>query len=863
MTPRMIPFARLLPCFALLSAQASALTVRVESPNGAPRIVVDGQPVRARMFYGGPGWTAIGIGAEWKPVEFDFTATGDADNGTMHLRFGPSAGEVLLDEIEVIDITTKTDLIPHTDFEAGQTQFDRDWTHWPVDKVNTVGRISVEPKVGHDASNGLHVTLTEPPNGQWPDFHIYHHTNLHIVAGHRYHVKLWAKATPARSLNIEFHRPGKTYVRVGAPPDPFIAQIKLAAQAGVNFVTFPIGLPWPKPGETANWEVVDARCQLVLDTNPQALLIPRVTMNPPPWWREAHPDDVMQWEDGRRDHMVVASPVYRREASERLRAFVEHMETKFGDHVAGYHPSGQNTGEWFYEEAWKQPLNGYAPADLNAWRAWLKSRYANDEALRAAWHDASASIASAAVPTPAARHAAPNGVFRDPATEQAIMDWGCFQQDAMAECVCDLAHAARTASKGQKLVLFFYGYVHELAGLFNGPYTSGHYRLRRVLDCPDIDILCAPIAYFDRGLGGSAPCMTAAESVALAGKMWLNEDDTHTYLATGTPPGYREHVNSLAETNAELTRNVAQESLRNFATWWMDLTQTGWFNDPGMWQQMTALKALDDELLRKPTPFQPEIATIVDEAAMQNVAAKAQEVTRACVYEVRQKLGRLGAPYGQYLLDDLLAGKVRAKLYVMLNTWSLTAAQREKLRDVTRGSVCIWCYAPGWFDGVNTSLDTMQQLTGFKLAPQGKLAAWAAPKASTLTQSFGVHQPIKPLFTITDATEAETLAVFANQSVAAAMRDQSMLVTAPGLTTELLRLAAKKANVHVFTDKDCNVYASGPFMALHAPQDGEIKLNTGHSAPVIDMLTQQKIGDGPMLTLPLKMGETRVLRINP
>jgi hypothetical protein len=95
------------------------------------------------------------------------------------------------------------------------------------------------------------------------------------------------------------------------------------------------------------------------------------------------------------------------------------------------------------------------------------------------------------------------------------------------------------------------------------------------------------------------------------------------------------------------------------------------------------------------------------------------------------------------------------------------------------------------------------------------------------------------------------------------MRDHSMLVTAPGLTTELLRLAAKKANAHLFTDKECNVYASGPFMALHAPQDGEIKLNTGHSAPVIDMLTQQKIGDGPMLTLPLKMGETRVLRINP
>jgi hypothetical protein len=293
----------------------------------------------------------------------------------------------------------------------------------------------------------------------------------------------------------------------------------------------------------------------------------------------------------------------------------------------------------------------------------------------------------------------------------------------------------------------------------------------------------------------------------------------------------------------------------------MDLTQTGWFNDPGMWQHMTALKALDDELLRTPTPFQPEVAAIVDESSMQSVAAKAQEVTRACVYEVRQKLGRLGAPYGQYLLDDVLNGRVKAKLFVMLNAWSLTSAQRDKLREVTRGSVCVWCYAPGWFDGKQTSLDAMEQLTGFKLAPQDKLPAWAMPKENTLTQPFGVHQPIKPLFAITDANGSETLARFANQSVAAALRDHTMLVTAPGLTTELLRLAAKKVDVHLFTEADCNVYASGAFLALHASQDGEVKLNTGHSAPILDMLTQKKLGDGSQLTLPMKMGETRVLRI--
>ena len=36
------------------------------------------------------------------------------------------------------------------------------------------------------------------------------------------------------------------------------------------------------------------------------------------------------------------------------------------------------------------------------------------------------------------------------------------------------------------LILFFYGYVFEFAAVPNGPATSGHYALRRVLDSPDI-----------------------------------------------------------------------------------------------------------------------------------------------------------------------------------------------------------------------------------------------------------------------------------------------------------------------------------------------------------------------------------------
>ena len=43
------------------SKTSKGLTVRVETPSGAPRLVVNGRPVRARMFFGGSGSAPIRI----------------------------------------------------------------------------------------------------------------------------------------------------------------------------------------------------------------------------------------------------------------------------------------------------------------------------------------------------------------------------------------------------------------------------------------------------------------------------------------------------------------------------------------------------------------------------------------------------------------------------------------------------------------------------------------------------------------------------------------------------------------------------------------------------------------------------------
>jgi hypothetical protein len=410
--------------------------------------------------------------------------------------------------------------------------------------------------------------------------------------------------------------------------------------------------------------------------------------------------------------------------------------------------------------------------------------------------------------------------------------------------------------------------VFEFAGLPTCPATSGHYALRQVIESPDIDVLCSPISYFDRALGESAPSMTAAESVSLARKMWLNEDDTSTYLSGGQPPGSMDRVRTLAETNEELVRNVGQEALRNFGTWWMDLGATGWFNDPGMWAEIERLRPLDEAMLAQPKPYRPPIAAVLDERSMLCVADGGNVVTRPGIYEVRRALARTGTPYGQYLLDDVVARKVEARVYVFLNAWRLSAAERDGLLDATRGRARVWCYAPGYFDEWQTSTEAMRRLTGFRLEAVSPGKAWATPTPQGerlgLSTAFGVDQPVRPSFAATDATADEVLATYPDGSAAVVLRRSdeglSVFVGVPGLTSELLRIVAREAGAHLFTDRDCNLWANGAYLVLHAPADGEYPIDTGAPGPVTDMLTGQVIGQGPRLSLTLKRGETRVLK---
>ncbi|MDO5567207.1 MAG: beta-galactosidase, partial [Planctomycetia bacterium] len=607
-----------------------------------------------------------------KPREYSiiFTTNRKADHtGMVRFLTDNVPGDIVLDNIRVEEVETGQAVFPVSDFEDS-VPIEKFWRCFPKGKEPKV-TAAIKPGCGKDHSTGLILSFPVGFEKATYTLQLCSLKNLIFETNTKYKVSFWARASTKRTLIVSFvHRTETETITIGSTDDQegvFEEQIRLAAAAGANFVTFPLGLPWPKPGEAPFWQGIDITCQRILKINPNAILIPRIRLDPPVWWLAQHPDEEFRPCVASDDSIRVAavgSKLWRKEAEIRLRELVKYMEKKFGKHVAGYHLCAQNSCEWFYPHTSKKGnISDNSPANIAAWQQWLQRRYGTIEKLRNAWKSDVSSFETAALPDYAYRmHLLDSKPFLDPVqngNERMVIDYQRYQQEVMTEAIVLFAKSVKNETAGKKLVVIFYGYNFSGGGL-NGPSAMGHRDMRTLLDCPYVDILCAPVTYgYCRALGGGAYPVAATESISLAGKMWWNEDDTRTHLSrlpkgalgeTGKAESQEDSLNLL-------TRNLGQEYLRNLGTWWMDLGMSGWFNDPALWARMKQMQPMGEYFAQNAVPWKGEIALLTDDqsaAYVPNPLVAANLVWRLLAW------CRNGVPFGQYMFDDFLAGKVDA-----------------------------------------------------------------------------------------------------------------------------------------------------------------------------------------------------------
>ena len=776
-------FLALVP--AALTQTQEGQKFEVLARGGAPVIAIDGTPVRSRVFFGRPGSSLVSLGQEFQTIQFDFVANQESQGkGTFHFRFGTEPGMIVLDNFSVVEKESGK-------IVAGEYDFERDedlarWQAWHT-RFNDaqIATIDAEENVGTNGSRALVVRLNEFPKEWTPDFHLFHQRTLQIEQGKTYVVKFDARTDASfRSITVDFYRPDSpSYVKLGTCGSSVLsAQVKLAASAGVDFVSFlPNVKTWPRPDGSYDFEPLDSVCDEILRANPNALLIPRLKIDADKEWLDAHPDARAVWKKAGKDHdgqgwdwASPASPEYRRTACETLAATIRHLESKYGDSIAGYHPCGQNTSEWFTPNTWTAGYAGFSEADRVAFRKWLQKKYQTNDALKRAWTDPQATFNSAEVPSVEERDASRQKIYVE---SQKLLDFNEYWQEAMTDVIVDLARVVKRETSGRKLTFFFYGYSYEFSSVSKGPAASAHYALRNLLDCPDVDVICSPISYSDRQLGGSCSCMLDAESVALAGKLYLYEDDSRTFIAHATNSRLASTTN-LEDSVSVLLRNSGESALRNFGTWLMDLGGVGWYNSSELWRASASLTELDRYFLENPTPYAPEIGVFLDEKSMLKFSEGAS--VYPTVGALRQKLGQIGAPYAQYALEDLTSGRIAPpKLCVVLIYDALDAQTREKIENIVKGK--------------NVRL-----------------------------LSVGLIPP----------------------------------------SLEELRTAAQEANVWIYTDKPCVVWANEPFVMVVAPQDGEYKFQAPPGKKsIVDYFSGKPLSSDGRLVLALKLGDVRILRL--
>lgn len=618
--------------------------------------------------------------------------------------------------------------------------------------------------------------------------------------------------------------------------------------------------------------------QEVLSRDPEALVILRLQLEPPAAWLAANPDERVVYDDGSVGPQSFASRKWLDLICGDLRRFVTYLRrSPFADRVIGLHLCTGYSAEWQSWGLWDNRRGDFSPAFAGFFRRWLRTRYKTDAALAGAWGLHGVTLGTASVPSRARREAT-SRLLLDPAADRQVLDFYEAYAAVASQAIVRVARAVKSASQGQMLAGVFYGYAPQYGGL--APETQ-HLALKAVLDCADVDFLCAPAMYTDRGPGGTSTFMSLTDSVRLHGKLWLNESDIRTHLqqdATG-------RCGDLDQTLGVLKREYAAVRTRGAGQWWFDMGD-GWFSDPSILSTFGEMNRLGQQALNDPPgpEFKPEIAVVLSERSVLRQAGGALgDFWFPALTAQVAALNRIGAPAALYLLEDI-ERMPDARMVVLLNAFDLTPSQRRAIERLkSSGRVIVFVYTAGIGGAARSGsmaedLEAAGKLVGQRLQPvapgsfrvrlnadplcHGLLTA--EPVFGMSPTEFGPNLSAGPRFTIADASRV--LGTFpdggAALSVRAFPRWTSVCSLSPGLPPGLLRNLARMAGVHIFSETEDAFYAGRGLISLHARDAGDKAI-----ALPSDMMVRELFAPGEpetrtrLLRFRAKAAETRVFQI--
>lgn len=737
-----------------------------------------------------------------------------------------------------------------------------------------------------------------------------------------------------------------------AKPD-YIRQLR---DAGIRIFFLMANTSWLRPGRTwtdedgvpheepNGFDAFREEAERLLAAAPDAYIIVRIGMHPPVDWMEAHPDDIVRYSDGGTMPAIIASEVHsdkvpgmyslcsdawRQDGAVALEDFCRSVDAlPFADRVIGYFLGAGGTSEWYSVNPLIDHANGrvadYSPAFRREFGRILREQYGTEEALRAAWGQPDATFDAPLIPTLEERqytyvdgkilHAMyfqesagrsldadiqmnPDegnnvGVFLNANCATHVADFYRAWHLGTANTIVHFAEVIKAHDPG-KLVGAFYG-SYGCTNYFDGSTAAG---TTRILDAGVVDFLASPGVYNNREPGGCVAQRQMQDSFRLRGQMFLSEEDSRTHLET---PFYRDSMGLYEVDDAlhTLKRDFARNLCEDTYAWWFDQhADGGRYEHPAFYElfrRQTEIARFAYGLDRRKVS---EIALIYDQESLHYVSQYTNEYLLD--YYRTSDLARIGAPVDYYFHNDLARDDMPDyKLYLMLNTFVLSDAEREAIhrKAAKNGAVVVWLYAPGFINPdrpQKIANRNIEELIGMRvgriddtLSPRFRLTAPDHPAlrygdpdriygyidrdvhSNVWLQRSVLHPPyMNPGFYIDDP-DAAVLGRYCNDRRAALAlktlpEGYTSIYCAPHiLRAELIASFAAYAGCHLYAHDDDVLYASRSFVTVHAAYTGTHTLHFPQPCSPFEVYERRCYGHNlTTLALDMHLGETKMFSL--
>jgi len=632
---------------------------------------------------------------------------------------------------------------------------------------------------------------------------------------------------------------------------------------------------WDQP-ESEYWRVVNEKVRTILGFRDDILLVLGMYLAVGPEWAKAHPSDVAHDTDGPLTPGVdpyhggiitipysLFSKEFEGEGVRQVKAHTKFVrEHPLGDRIIGFFIEAGAAQEWIPFP--RSTQMDYAPVVTDGFREWLRRKYRTDAALRKAWKRADVSLDTALPPTMEEQTSPTHGDFFDPSLGRHVIDFQtCYMRN-----IGDRIHATCAAAKR--------GAEGRLVGIFHEPpmeVGARDHEWQRVMEDPSTDFYAGPTCYESRKAGMPTPVHHLVDSLRLLNKLFFTEEDTRPHTVA-KKSGAHSHAYTRKESRDTISRSILHTFAKGVLGWYWDFQQQ-WFSEPWFFGMFEELQRIGVAVQEARPRSAAEVAVFVDEGSIpytrgDNTLLGAQG-HRLLIHEIN----RIGCPHDIYLFDHVRRSDLPDyKLYVFLNTYRVTEAQRRAVKRLRRdGHVLFFPHATGFINDeakATASVDNMADLIGMDFKeidarrptvvitsdrdhplvnalPVGHMFG-CFPRYLRSSLSGGSQGdpvfppviPVSPIFCVDDA-DAISLGYYALDDLPAPVatsrrtpkpkshddhryvgfaakqgRDwTSIYAGALAMTSEFLRGLARFSGAHIYLDTDDTLYANDRLIVLH------------------------------------------------